>query len=259
MSELVNSKYVGKIVCEHKSSMTYDLSIAYPNLDLYVFVIDHDEDSVEIYLIIKSLDNALDELTREHLMNFICTHSLIDGAKAEAESTSMLLIRARIVDAGTDSPMILRTIDIFGDIIVEIGHHVKNGKEEIWGLYSTHENYKRTKDIIEHIFGKILEEAECWIAPNYGLEGNPPLLSETFLCNRVRFDTLRLMLDNQLRGEDIDVDAQEGWPSEFYQKTKELLEKVKDMKNVVELFLLLKIGIKIIAGILFPGITLPDP
>jgi len=236
--------------------MTHDLSIEYPNLDLYVFVIDHDEYSVEIYLIIKSPDNALDELTRENLMNFICTHSLIDGAKAEAQSTSMLLIRVRIVDART---MILRTIEMFGEIIVEIGHHVKNGKEEIWSLYPTHEDYERTKDIIEHLFGEILVEKECWIAPNYGLEGNPPLLSETLLCNRVKFDTLRLMLDNQLRGEDIDVGAQEGWPSEFYQKTKELLEKVKDMKNVVELFLLLKIGIKIIAEILFPGMTLPDP
>jgi len=106
----------------------------------------------------------------------------------------------------------------------DIGHSVREGWEEVYGLFQTEDAFKKCLEIMTSIHGSNIDRKGCKLAGEPGLQLDPPLLLESIACGGARFEEYRTSIDVSLRRGVIPRDARDN----LLQITQRYIAKARD-------------------------------
>jgi len=218
--------FLGLFIVHHKNCWASDFTKRFDFLALCIFVYQYSQDSVDAYVIIKPKGKNVFTVEQiKRIYNEINLSSYIMESDDELISNKMLIFRLRIRDSGK-TKFVMRSIRIFARTAFEIGLRIEDGIEYLYGLFSSSEDFERCKTLLKAIYEDNLKENQCILASKPGLQLEPPLFGETVMCNLVKFQEYRELLNKWM------IDGTEFAPEDWNWKILEYVNQVNQVLDI---------------------------
>ncbi len=163
-----------------------------------IFIYHFHQDDIDCYAIIKPKKNgAFTPAQIKTIYNRINLNPFIIESHDDLITNKMLIFRLRIGDLG-GTRFVMRTIRLFALTVFEIGLHVEDGVEYLYGLFSSPEKFESCKVLLRTLYRGEFKEKVSTLASSPGLQFELPLFAETVMCNLVKFEEYRKLLNQWL-------------------------------------------------------------
>lgn len=227
--------YVGKIRIFHKGCWKSGVTEKHKDIILEAFVDDVRPSEYDVLAMIKPIQGSFSLEKRDEIKDFIsrhptirrCSSAVIDN-KYILETDFFLILMVTVRDE--NNPGAIRPIELYGQIPKrDIGHRVKEGWEEIYGLFSSQDAFRRCLAYMVSVYGDLIEEISSTCATKPGLQLDPPLLWESIALGKTPCTQYRSSIDLSLKGYAITRELRDDLidiVTDYFNRAQRLAKKI---------------------------------
>lgn len=189
--------FIGCLQIHHNGCWASDVTdeLRYLSMDLFVFEVF--VNGYSLYAVVRPLKKDLfseEEINR--FMTKVNRHSLVVDFEDILLSPTLLIVRIKVRDYGRVEGAI-RPVRMFGLTRFEIGHHVEEGEEYVYGLFSSKDDFEKCRAAMQTTYPNQFKYDKSFLADTPGLTVDVPLFSEAIMLGE-RFPELREILNTWL-------------------------------------------------------------